>query len=215
MHPLDEYLAQGEHLHQDFKFFLSDAKKIARSLAAFANTDGGRLLVGVKDNGKVVGLKHKDEEAYVVEAAALVFCKPQVTYETHVVDYYGKAVLVVEVPQSKKAPHRAPDEKGVPTCYIRKADENKAASALEEKVLQLTHSGKPLQVPFTPYHERLLSYLNNHPNLNNHPSDGQSDYVEGIAYDVNKLAVQCLLTPKECLLALAQLIASGVLPPCT
>ena len=28
-------------------------EKIAKSLSAFANTEGGRLLVGVKDNGKI------------------------------------------------------------------------------------------------------------------------------------------------------------------
>ena len=44
-------IAQGEHDHQDFKFQINDARKIARSLSAFANNDGGHLLVGVKDNG--------------------------------------------------------------------------------------------------------------------------------------------------------------------
>ena len=47
---LEELVAEGEHDHQDFKFQISDARKIARSLSALANTKGGRLLVGVKDN---------------------------------------------------------------------------------------------------------------------------------------------------------------------
>ncbi len=50
---LQEKINQGEHQQQDFKFAINDSKKIARSLAAFANTDGGCLLVGVKDNGKI------------------------------------------------------------------------------------------------------------------------------------------------------------------
>ena len=87
MHPLEKMILEGEHQQQDFKYFLNDAKKIARTLAAFANTDGGRLLVGVKDNGKVVGLKHKDEEVYVVEAAANVFCMPAVVFETRYWNY--------------------------------------------------------------------------------------------------------------------------------
>ena len=44
-------IAEGEHQQQDFKFEISDARKIAKTLSAFANTDGGRLLIGVKDNG--------------------------------------------------------------------------------------------------------------------------------------------------------------------
>ena len=68
MHPLEKMILEGEHQQQDFKYFLNDAKKISRTLAAFANTDGGRLLVGVKDSRELVGLKHKDEEVYVVQA---------------------------------------------------------------------------------------------------------------------------------------------------
>ena len=69
-------IAQGEHQQQDFKFEISDARKIARSLSAFANTDGGRLLVGVKDNGRLAGIR-SEEEQYMIEAAATLYCSPQ------------------------------------------------------------------------------------------------------------------------------------------
>jgi predicted HTH transcriptional regulator len=52
---LHKIISEGEHQTQDFKYAINDSKKIARSLAAFANTDGGRLLLGVKDNGKIAG----------------------------------------------------------------------------------------------------------------------------------------------------------------
>jgi len=50
-HYIKNLIEEGEHQQLDFKYEISDSKKIARSLVAFANTDGGRLLVGVKDNG--------------------------------------------------------------------------------------------------------------------------------------------------------------------
>lgn len=53
---LQQLIAEGEHQQQDFKFEISDARKIARSLSAFSNTDGGRLLIGVKDNGRIAGV---------------------------------------------------------------------------------------------------------------------------------------------------------------
>ena len=62
-HPIEELIAQGEHQQLDFKFEVSDSKKIARTLSAFANTDGGRLLIGVKDNGAIAGVR-SDEEYY-------------------------------------------------------------------------------------------------------------------------------------------------------
>lgn len=73
-------ITAGEHQQQDFKFEISDARKIAKTLSAFANTEGGRLLIGVKDNGKISGIR-SDEEVFMVEAAAQVYCTPQVEYE--------------------------------------------------------------------------------------------------------------------------------------
>ena len=58
---LHAWIAQGEHQQQDFKFEISDARKIARSLSAFANTNGGRLLVGVKDNGRLAGIRSEED----------------------------------------------------------------------------------------------------------------------------------------------------------
>ena len=60
-HYIQNLIEDGEHEQQDFKFKISDARKIARSISAFANHSGGCLLVGVKDNGKVVGIECEEE----------------------------------------------------------------------------------------------------------------------------------------------------------
>ncbi|MFP4472106.1 MAG: helix-turn-helix domain-containing protein, partial [Bacteroidales bacterium] len=72
---IKKLIGQGEHQRQDFKFEISDSKKIARSLAAFSNTEGGKLLVGVKDNGAIAGVR-SDEEFYMVQAAAEMYTRP-------------------------------------------------------------------------------------------------------------------------------------------
>lgn len=46
-------IQQGEHQTQDFKYCISDSRKIARSLVAFANTDGGRLLIRKDDQNRL------------------------------------------------------------------------------------------------------------------------------------------------------------------
>ena len=80
---MDNYLrkliAEGENQHLDFKYCVSDSRKIARTLTAFANTDGGRLLIGVRDNGSIAGIK-SDEEIYMVDTAAHLFCRPEITF---------------------------------------------------------------------------------------------------------------------------------------
>lgn len=195
MHPLDKMIAEGEHLHQDFKYFLSDARKIARSVAAFANTDGGRLLIGVKDNGKVVGIKN-DEDIHMIEAAAQVFCKPEVDYEPRIWEYGTRRVLEVWIEPSPRAPHTAPDENGKPTVYIRKADENKVASAVERRYLKLKFAQEPVALVVSKPQQRILDYFAAH-NL---------PFEPGYRYDIPRIAFSCLMSERECTDAICRVI---------
>lgn len=72
---LYELIAQGEHQQQDFKYKIEDAPKLARSVSAFANTDGGRLLIGVRDDGSIHGVR-SEEEIFMMHAAACKYCTP-------------------------------------------------------------------------------------------------------------------------------------------
>jgi predicted HTH transcriptional regulator len=80
---LQSLILEGEHQQQDFKFGITDSRKIARTLVAFANTNGGRLLIGVKDNGVIAGVR-TDEEYYMIESAAHLFSKPEIHFESKV-----------------------------------------------------------------------------------------------------------------------------------
>ena len=112
---LIEYIAQGEHLMQDFKFRIDDQKKIARTLCAFANTEGGRLLIGVKDNGKIAGVDPQ-EEFFMIEGAAGLFCKPEVLFKSVVHQVDHKLVLEVVVEKDSEIIHSAQDDDGNPRC---------------------------------------------------------------------------------------------------
>lgn len=195
MHPLEKMIAEGEHLHQDFKYFLSDARKIARSVAAFANTDGGRLLIGVKDNGKIVGIKN-EEDIHMIEAAAQVFCKPEVDYMPRIWEYGTRRVLEVQIDASARAPHTAPDESGRPTVYIRKADENKVASAVERRYLEMKFSSRPVNMAVGKPQQRILDYFA----TNNLP------FEPGYHYDIPRIAACCLMSEKECIESICKLI---------
>ncbi|MBM6960501.1 putative DNA binding domain-containing protein [Bacteroides caecigallinarum] len=128
MLPTDEYYIQklideGEHVHQDFKFAISDARKIAKSISAFSNTEGGRLLVGVKDNGKIAGVR-SEEEIYMIEAAAKMYCTPEINISNKIFRVQGKDVLEVSIEESKNKPVCAIDENNKPWAYVRINDEN-------------------------------------------------------------------------------------------
>ena len=109
-------IEEGEHEHQDFKFQISDARKIARSISAFANNSGGHLLVGVKDNGNIAGVS-SDEEIYMIEQAASMYCRPEQHVAFELFGLQGKTVLKVDVPEATTKPVKAPNEKGEWRAY--------------------------------------------------------------------------------------------------
>ncbi|TVQ80579.1 MAG: ATP-binding protein [Flavobacteriales bacterium] len=124
---LGKCIREGEHQQQDFKFAINDSRKIAETLSAFANTDGGRLLVGVKDNGKIAGIR-SDEEMYMIEGAGQIYCKPEVPMEFQTWEYNNKLVLEVWVPASPGRPHKAKTEDGFWKAFVRVDDANFLAS---------------------------------------------------------------------------------------
>ena len=154
-------IEQGEHEHQDFKFQLSDAKKIARSIAAFANNSGGSLLVGVKDNGNIVGVR-SEEEIYMVEQAAQMYCKPPQEVKCTVYNVEGRNVLKADVAEAESKPVKAPDENGDWKVYYRVADENVLASSLHAKLLKRSTAETYTMIKFTDNESSLLEYLDNH-----------------------------------------------------
>lgn len=157
---LTRLIAQGEHEHQDFKYQISDAKKIARSISAFANHSGGHLLVGVKDNGSIVGVS-SDEEIYMVEQAATMYCKPPQKVDFELLRHAGKTVLLASVSEADEKPVKAPDDNGKWKAYFRVNDENILASAVHVKVLDKSHD-LAAPVTYSEHAQQLMAYLRTH-----------------------------------------------------
>lgn len=131
-------IREGEHLKQDFKYKITSTNKIARSLSAFANTEGGRLLVGVRDNGTIAGVD-SDEEIYMIDAAAKLCCSPSLTCNMTVELVEGHRVLIAEVFPSSERPVLAIEEDGRSRAYVRVDDENILASPVH---LSLWHTAE-------------------------------------------------------------------------
>lgn len=129
MSELKVLIAQGEHQQLDFKFRIDDSKKIARTLCAFANTDGGRLLIGVKDNGKIAGID-PNEEVHMIQAAAEMYCSPKLEFEHRVWQEDMKLVLDIWVAKSDKKPVMAFDEVGRLRAYVRVEDSTLMANKI-------------------------------------------------------------------------------------
>ena len=162
IHYIKKLIAEGEHQQLDFKFEISDSRKIAKTLVAFANTNGGVLLIGVKDNGNIAGVR-SEEEFYMVEAAANLYCKPKIEFQVRKWTVEGKAVLEVTIPKSEKLPCLAEVEPKKWLAFIRVDDENILANNIHMKVWKKRHQKKGIFIEFSDKEKLLLQYLEINP----------------------------------------------------
>jgi len=151
-------IAEGEGQGLDFKYHISSASKIAKTLVAFANSGGGRLLIGVKDNGNIIGIE-SEEEIYMIQLAAERYCKPEVSVDMKSWEVDGFVVLEVYVPPSTNKPHFAKDENDKWMVYIRKDDENLLANKVLVEVYKRQNSNKANIIRYDLPEKFLLEYL--------------------------------------------------------
>jgi len=157
-HFLYQLIEQGEGTQLDFKFEISDSIKIARSLAAFANTIGGKLLVGVKDNGSIAGVR-SDEEFYMVQAAAEMYSKPKIKFEAKSWKINGKIVLEIDIPKSKIIPHLALDDQKKWKAWIRVNDQNILADDVMHEIWKLSKQKEGIYLSYKHGERSLLHFL--------------------------------------------------------
>ena len=145
-------------MNLDFKYCISDPQKIARTLSAFSNTAGGKLLIGVRDNGSLAGVR-SDEEYYMIDAAARLHCDPEVTIRTRNHTVNGKNILEVEVPKSTIIPVKARDEHGRWKAYFRQNDQNFMADRVILQVWRRSVKSRGLLLRVEETENLLLNHL--------------------------------------------------------
>ena len=159
-----DLISQGEHQQLDFKFEIADSRKIARTLVAFANTDGGKLLIGVKDNGIIAGVR-SEEEYYMAEAAAQLYSKPEVKFSVKEHEVEGKYVVEILVPKSRHKPHFAAHKDGKWLAYVRIKDQNILACATLLKLWEREKLQDGVVIHYTENEKILLEYLEENPSI--------------------------------------------------
>jgi len=128
---LKERILKGEDLHTEFKESFSDNEDIAKSIVCFANTDGGQLIVGVNDNGEIVGVENIDELQRRIDDVAYNRCEPPVTIVLETLFIENRTVLIINVPKGDQRPYRT--ARGF--YYIRSA--NRCRQASRQELLRL------------------------------------------------------------------------------
>ncbi len=150
---------EGEGVTLDFKKTITSWEKIARTMVAFANNKGGRLLIGVDDDGTIRGVKSEDEERYMITKAAHFYAKPALDpiFEEIYID--DKLVVVVEIAEGVHKPHYSLAEDGKWWVYVRVKDKSILASKIVVDVLKRSASNEGVLIAYSLKEKALLEYL--------------------------------------------------------
>jgi predicted HTH transcriptional regulator len=164
-----ETVAQGEGLFTEFKRLVHSPAKIARSIAAFANTSGGHVLIGVDDDGRIVGISSEKETLEVIDDALRFHIEPMPALDVHVEEYKRRMVLIVSIPESEERPHFHVEEGYCRSTgkrilerrvFIREGSHNRAAT--DDMIALIQAEKTPLKVSFSDRERSLLHYLGEH-----------------------------------------------------
>jgi len=139
-------------------FEIADSRKIAKTFVAFANTNGGKLLIGVKDNGVIAGIR-SDEEIFMAEAAATMYCSPNVPFNTREWDIKGKKVLEITIAEGTEKPYYAQTEQNKWLVYIRVNDENILANRIMVNAWKRKNRPEGTYINYSQKEKLLLEYL--------------------------------------------------------
>jgi len=150
---VEEFLSQGikENSYVDYKENWPD--KLARTIAAMANTLGGVILLGVEENDDASpkvpavgvslerGMSERVTNIVVSSITPPVFPAVQVCANTD----GSRAIVVIRVPQSHQAPHAVMGDRRI---YVRTNDRNKPEELATMRELEWLreHRAKALEL---------------------------------------------------------------------
>ncbi|HSW63928.1 MAG TPA: RNA-binding domain-containing protein [Dissulfurispiraceae bacterium] len=129
---LIELINRGEDSRTQFKQGqdVTNARSLAGEIAAFANSKGGRILIGVDDTGSVIGLSPGDIRRInqLISNTATDCVRPSINPETENISVGGLLVMVVTVPEGISKPYA--DNDGV--FWVKSGADKRRVTSREE-----------------------------------------------------------------------------------
>ena len=159
---LRDLVKSGENETLEFKRKAAHPEKIVREIVAFANTRGGKLLIGVDDNGSLPGLKFAGEEQFAVNQAIQKFIKPKISFILKVIPLNAKkSVISYDIFESKNKPHYVIEDQKQTwgKAYVRVDDKTIKASKEIREILKRKNKDKGVHFRFGEKEKILMEYL--------------------------------------------------------
>lgn len=157
---LKRLINRGEGQHLEFKTKTNSPDKIVHEFIAFANSEGGMLLVGVSDEGRISGLRYPEEDQMLIMNALKKYCWPHIKIKSSIVKVNEKKwVIIFDVFESHKKPIRFKISKTKRVAFIRYRDKTLQASREAEGILRLKFGNQASTFQYGETENRILKTL--------------------------------------------------------
>jgi predicted HTH transcriptional regulator len=161
---LRKLVSQGEGHFLEFKRKVSFPDKIVREMIAFANTDGGVLLIGVGDDKTIPGVKYPEEESLAVWQELEKHCRPALVPDEEIIAISEKKFVVQwRIAKSEKRPHFYVAH-GERNSFIRQKDQSIKASRVMNEILRRGKSKSGARFTYGEAEQKIIHFLGDHQN---------------------------------------------------
>lgn len=136
---LKEDIGSGESRILEFKEKIPrDTMKLVRAAIAFSNTQGGRIIIGVNDDRRIVGL---NEDPFLVRDRAIDIisngCEPRISPNSYITTIDGRDLVVIMIEAGADRPYHIKGENPESSAYVRTSASNRLPSSGMLKELEL------------------------------------------------------------------------------
>ena len=134
-------IKNGESKILEFKEILPSNSSIAKTVIAFSNTAGGKLIIGIDDNREIIGI---EEDIFDLQdkISSIIYdsCYPNIIPEIYTKNINGKIILVIKIYKGNLLPYYIKSEGKNNGVYIRIGATNRKASF--ENIQELERQGR-------------------------------------------------------------------------
>lgn len=165
---LKELVRKGENKFIEFKLKTNHPEKIIREMVAFANSEGGKLIIGIGDDKTIKGLRFPDEDEFILQKAIEKHIYPMIDYEISRIKVDGeREVLVYDIKKSPFKPHYV-DLDGIAEnrkAYVRVEDKSVQASREIREILKGERKSLNIKFHYGDKERTLMKYLAENPSI--------------------------------------------------
>ena len=153
---LIELIKQGEGSKLEFKRDGAHPESLAKEIAAFANMNGGRILLGVEEDGGISGIQKANFQEWLMNVVVGRYVSPNLFLDCQEVETDKGAVAVLDIPMGTTKPYKV-KRKDRGDIYIRYDSVSRLAD--DSQIRRLFQSGGDFSAERFPVHGSGLDEL--------------------------------------------------------